>query len=115
MAELVERLMGVNTDGRRKVPIHQFQAAAAEWARGRMTAAQAIAMFELTAAEQTEAQALVATVTSIAIAGTAVQQADARARQALRMQEIDHVLLLAEAQVAPYDTPAKVRTRLGLP
>jgi hypothetical protein len=114
MADLIERLMGLHTDGRRKLPIHQFQAAAAEWGRGEMTGVQARDMFELNVAEQAEAQAIVATVTSIVVTGSAAAQADARARRALRMQEIDHVLLLAEAKVPPLNTPAAVRTRLGI-
>ncbi len=115
MADLIERIMGLNTDGRPTIPVHQFQAAAAEWGRGQMTGAQAVAMFELNSAEQTEAQALVNSITSISVTGTAVQIADGRARRALRMQEIDHVLLLAEQGEAPYTTAAQVRTRLGLP
>lgn len=106
--------MGLNVDGRAKLPVHQFQAASAEWSRGNMTGAQATAALELNAAEQTEATALVATVTNIPITGTAVQIADGRARRALRMLEIDQVLLLAEARVAPLNTAALVRTRLGI-
>lgn len=114
MAELVERLMGLNTDGRRKLPVHQFQAIAAEWGRGTMTGAQATAALELSAAEASEAQAIVNTVTSIPITGSATAVADGRARRALRMLEIDQVLLIAERQLPPLDTPAAVRTRLGI-
>lgn len=114
MADLIERLMGVNTDGRRKLPVHQFQAIAAEWGRASMTGAQATAALELNANEQAEAQLLVNTVTSIPITGSATAIADGRARRALRMQEIDQVLLIAEAKIPPLNTAAAVRTRLGL-
>ena len=113
---LYERLMGVEDP---RIPVHQFQAAAAEWARGSITGAQANTLIAATGApltgpEQTEAQALVNTVTSIPITGSATAQADGRARRALRMFEIDQVLMLAELRTAPYDTAAAVRTRLGV-
>lgn len=113
-----------------KIPIHAFQALAAEWARGNLTAAQAntivgilcqvsnpdgsVTPKPLTAAEQTEAQTLVTTVTSIPITGSATAIADGRARRALRIQEIDQVLLLVDTKIAPYDTEAAIKTRLGV-
>lgn len=109
MAELIERLMGVNTDGRPKIGAHQFYAAAYEWRLGNMSAAAATAAFELSAAEQTEAQAIVNTVPT-AVATVANVVAHFRAAEA-----IHRVLLLAEHGVAPFDTPAAVRTRLGIP
>ena len=54
------------------------------------------------------------TVTSIPITGTAVQIADGRARRALRIQEIDQVLLLADALVPGYSTPTEVKAKLGV-
>jgi lysozyme family protein len=115
MASLYERLMGAHPD-RPKIPVHQFQSIAAEWARGNLTGPQALAYVEqlsgvtLDATEQAEAQDLVATVTAIP-SGTAA----GLAQRALRIQEIDQVLLLAETRIAPYDTPAAVRARLGVP
>lgn len=120
MADLIERLMGVHPT-RSKIPVHQFQAIAAEWARGNFTGAQAQTAIEavsgtpLSAAEQTEAQAIVNGFTSIPVTGSATAVADGRARRALRLAEIDQVFLLVDAQVPPYDNPAAVRTRLGLP
>ena len=112
MASLYERLMGIHAT-RPKIPVHQFQAISAEWARGQITGAQAntaiaaiSANVGLDATEQTEAQDLVTTVPTGA--GT-------EAARALRIQEIDQVLLLADMRIAPYDTAAAVRTRFGVP
>jgi hypothetical protein len=120
MASLYERLMGAHPD-RPKIPVHQFQSIAAEWARGNVTGPQANTYVEqvsgvsLDATEQQEAQDLVDTVLAIPVTGSATAIADGRARRALRIQEIDQVLLLAETRIAPYDTPAAVRARLGVP
>lgn len=114
---LADRLCGVA--GSNKIPIHSFQAIIAEWARGNITGAQAQAALEqssgapLTAGEVTEATNLVSSITSIPVTGSAAQIADGRARRALRAQEIDQVLLLADGRLAPYDDPATVKTRLG--
>lgn len=103
---LYERLMG--EDVLPKIPIHQFQATVGEFARGRLTAAQANAIIgqisgvPLTAGELTEAQTLLNTVTGAATAKLA------------RAKEIDDVLMLAELLVAGYSTPAEVRARLGV-
>jgi hypothetical protein len=108
---LIERLMG--TDSRPKIPVHGFQAVAAEWARGQITGTQAntaitaLSGLGLDAGETTEAQALVNTVPT---GSTTAQQA----ARALRLLEIDQVLLLVDSRVAPYDNAATVRTRLGL-
>lgn len=117
------RLLGNDPDNP-KIPIHTFQACAAEWARGNITGAQANTAIglavsvddpkPLTASEQVEAQTLVSTITSIAISGTAVQQADARARRALRMFEIDQVLMLVDSKLPPYNTEAAIKARLGV-
>lgn len=107
---LIERLMALELP---RLPAHQFQSIAAEWARGNLTGTQAqtaitaISGQPLTAEEVTEAQALVATVPS---GTTAANKAD----RALRLLEIDQVLLMASALVPPYDNPATVRTRLGI-
>jgi hypothetical protein len=113
MPSLYERLTGVHPD-RPKIPVHQFQSIAAEWARSNITGQQALAAIEavsgvgLDATEQLEAQDLVATVPT-------GNTADLRAQRALRMLEIDQVLLLADAHVPPYNTTAAIRTRLGVP
>lgn len=80
----------------------------AEFARGKITGAQAQAAVErlsgspLTASEVTEAQTLLGTVT-----GTLAQKL-------ARAKEIDDTLMLAEGGVAEYDTPTEVKTRLGV-
>jgi hypothetical protein len=113
---LFERLTGVGS--RPGIPVHLFQATAAEWARGNMTAAQANTIIAsrsngvpLDAGEQAQAQALVNTVPT----GSTTANQAARAN---RLLEIDQVLLLAEHTVrrglAPYPDAASVATRLGV-
>lgn len=109
---LYERLLGRDDNGASvpgKIPVHQFQAVMAEFARGRMTGVQARAAVEtisglpLTAGEATEANTLTAT-----IAGTA-------AVKLARAKEIDDVLLLGEiGGVVGYTTPTEIKTRLGV-
>lgn len=120
MGELYERILGQHAT-LPKIPVHGFQATAAEWARARLTGAQANTAITvmsgqpLGATGQTEAQDLVNTVTSIAVTGTAVQIADGKASRALRIQEIDQVLLLADSGIAGYSTAAGLVARLGVP
>lgn len=103
---LYGRLMGLEDF---KIPIHQFQALLAEFARNRLTGAQAQAAIEaisgapLAPSEITEAQTLLGTITGTATARLA------------RAKEIDDVLLLAEVNsVEQYDTPEEVKARLGV-
>lgn len=109
---LYERLLGIDLVNP-KIPIHAFQAIAAQWAKGGMTIAQAragitlISGAALTAAEEVEAQTLVNSVPT----GTTTANQAARA---LRMAEIDQVLLLADAGVPPFDTAAGIKARLGV-
>lgn len=117
---LYDRLMGLDLD-RPKIPIHVFQSVAAEWARGKLTGVEANAVITavcggtgLDAQEQADAQTLVNTVTSIPVNGSAAQIADGRARRALRAQEIDQVLLIAETRPPGYSTAAEVKTKLGV-
>ena len=103
---LYERLMGLGPDPR--IPIHYFSATMSEFARGRITGAQAQAIVStssgapLTAAEITEANTLLGTISGSA----AVKLA--------RAKEIDDVLMLAEREFVPYNTPTLVKTRLGV-
>lgn len=104
---LYERLAGGTSDTDPKIPVHAFVAILAEFARGRMTGAQAqtainaVSGAPLTANEVTQAQALLATVAGSATAKLA------------RAKEIDDVLLLAEHR-APGYSAAEVATRLGV-
>lgn len=90
-----DRLLGRDDAGNpvaNKIPIHQFQAAVAEWSRAKLTGVQANSIITavsgapLTPAEQTEVQTLVNTVTSIPVTGSTAAQADGRSQ----------VLLLAD-------------------
>ena len=112
---LYDRLIGVGVANR--IPIHAFQAVAAEWARGKITGAEANTIIEavsgapLDAGEQTDAAAVVALIADIAVTGTAVQQVDARARRAMVAHEIDQVLLLAG--LPGYSDETELRAKLG--
>lgn len=108
---LIERLMGLEQP---KISVHLFQSLAAEWAQGSITGTQANAAIAaqsggvpLDAAAIAEATALVATVPT---GTTSALKAD----RALKLLDIDHVLLIAESRIPPYDTAAAVRTRLGI-
>ncbi len=107
---LYARLMSLEEP---RIPIHQFQSTVAEWARGRITGTQAntiiaaVSGAPLTPAEVTEATTLVGTVPT---GGTTAQQA----ARALRLLEIDQILMLAENRVPQYDTAALVKAKLGV-
>lgn len=60
MANLVERLVGQLTEAESadKIAIHAFMGAMNEWQRGKVTGAEVIAAFSLTAAQQTQATTL---------------------------------------------------------
>jgi hypothetical protein len=74
----------------------------AEWSRAKLTGVQAngiitvVSGAPLTPAEQTEVQTLVNTVISIAVTGSTAAQGDGRSQRAMRLFEIDQVLLLAD-------------------
>jgi len=111
------RLLGTDPDNP-KIPIHQFQAVAAEWARGRITGAQANTIIgiasrsvdepaPLTAPEVVEAQTL---VSSVPVGTTSAIKAD----RALRLLEIEQILNLADILAPGYDTEAALKTKLGV-
>jgi len=103
---LYGRLMGAEDF---KIPVHQFSAILAEFARGQLTGTQAQAAVNsvsgapLTPGEVTEAQTLLATVTSQLTLLLKLGRA----------KEIDDVLMLAEVLAPPYGTPQAVQARLG--
>lgn len=113
---LVERLMGLNEDGsapsgdpdRPKIPVHDFFAAGQELVMGRLTVAQIKAALDMDTSEQTEFDALVATAPT----GTT---AIATAQKAQFVESVHAVFILAEGGYAGYNTPAGVRSKLGLP
>lgn len=109
---LYDRVIGRDDNGvqlnTNRIPVHLFSALMGEVARTRLTGAQAQAQIEalsgtpLSASEVTEVQTLLATISGAATAKLA------------RAKEIDDVLLLAEQNSPVYDTPTKVKTRLGV-
>ena len=112
MPALYERLMGLNVDGRPRIPVHQFCAMIAEQQRTAAnpgwpasitdtTAAHVIAAFGLNATEQTEVTDLIATVS--------------RATRPLTGAIIHEVLLIAEQNIVPFNTAQAVRSRLEVP
>jgi hypothetical protein len=114
---LVERLMGLASDGvspapdddptQGKIPVHAFFAAQSEIINGRMTVAGVKNYLNMDAAAQTEYDSLIAT----APAGTT---ALALAQKALFIESIHAVFMLAEIGAPGYDTPANVRSKLGI-
>lgn len=109
---LYERLLGRDDSGETypepRVSVHGFTAIMREFARGRLTGAQAqagiaaISGAPLLPSESAEAQTLVGTITGNATAKLA------------RASEIDDVLMLGEHQAPGYATPTEVRARLGV-
>lgn len=62
MPNLIDRLTGNLTDAEsdQKIAIHPFTAAFQEWGRGKVQAAEVIAVFALTAAQQAQVSTLAA-------------------------------------------------------
>lgn len=109
---LYDRLLGIDA-ANPKIPVHQFEAIAHEWATAGITAQQArdaIAACSgapLTAAEETEATAL---INSVPVGSTTANQA----ARALALHRIACVLQMADSRLAPYTTSAAIKTRLGV-
>jgi hypothetical protein len=101
---LVERLMGepFEPEATRKITVHEFAAASYEVAFGPRTVAEIKNYYAMTPEDAAEFDALTAKVT-----GTDAQ------RHRLVFQ-IEQVFILSEMRAPFYDTPAKVRSRLGL-
>jgi hypothetical protein len=107
---LVERLMGLADDGVTPVPnihVHAFFAANHQRIAESLTRQQVIDMFALDADEVIEYDALAA----LAPTGT---NALATAQKAMFIESVHAVFLLAEERLVGYETPALVRTKLGL-
>lgn len=92
---LYERLMNLEQP---RIPVHPFMAIVAEFKRGNLTQAAALALLGLSASEITEIAALITRVNNNQL--TAI--------------EIHDVLMLAEGRYNGYETVAKVKTRLGV-
>lgn len=101
---LIERLMGepFETDPARKIAVHQFAAMVYEVAFGPRTVAQIKSYYAMTPADAAEFDTLAAMVT-----GT-----DAVKHRIVF--QFEQIFLLGEMRVPFYDTPALVRSRLGI-
>jgi hypothetical protein len=110
---LYVRLLGTDPVNNRKIPIHQFQAIVACRQRNQMTLQQArdavtaLSGSALTAGEETELTALIATVPG---GSTTANQA----ARALRLHEIDQIMLLADSLIPPFNTEAGLKAGLGV-
>lgn len=105
-AALVERIMGM--PGFVKISVHTFYAINNERIAGRQTRQNVIDTLGLAGADITEYDALAA----LAPTGTT---ALAEAQKAHFLGQVHSVFLLAEVRAPGYDTPAAVRSKLGLP
>lgn len=105
-AALVERIMGM--PGFAKISVHTFYAINNERIASRQTRQNVIDALGLTGDDITEYDALAA----LAPTGTT---ALAEAQKAHFLGQVHSVFLLAEVRAPGYDTPAAVRSKLGLP
>lgn len=101
---LVERLMGLEEP---KIPVHDFFAAAGRIIAGQLTATQVKNFLALDAAAVTEFDALAATAPT-------GSTATALANKALWISGMHEIFVLAESRYPGYDTPANVRSKLGI-
>jgi len=99
---LVERLMKIDPDSDRFIPVHDFFAACHEINQGNLTVAQVKTFLAMDASDETDFDALIALSPGSA------------AGKALFVESIHSVFILAESRYPGYDTPANVRTKLGI-
>lgn len=112
---LIERLMGLNSDGspggtnpdQPAIATHTFFAACSEIVNDRATIQQVKNYFAMDAAAESEFDALIAT-------GPSGTSALATAQKALYVEGIHAVFLLANEGVPTYATAAEVRAKLNL-
>ncbi len=102
---LVERLMHLDTEDR-DLAVHSFFAAAVEIDAGFMTVAQLKNGLNTTAEDDADLDAMIANVTG------------SQSNRLAMIERIHAVFILAEdsesAPIPGYDTPANVRTKLGI-
>lgn len=117
MAGLVERLMGLNDNGSApsegynlKIPVHIFFAAAGEIIATRLTVAQVKALVWISGGVAMRTSDAAEFDSLIALAPNASNPAG----RALYLESIHGVFMLAESRIAGYDTPAGVRSKLGI-
>ena len=99
---LVERLMRTDPDESRYIAVHIFFAALHEIASGNATLNQLKSYWNTTTADNTELD----TIAAAAPSGDGAR--------AMYINRLHSVFILAEEGVPGYDTPANVRTKLGI-
>lgn len=105
---LIERLMrDVSEPRERWIPVHDFFAACGEVMQGVLTQNQVQTFLNMTAADIVDWNALVATFPTGSTA-TAI------ANKAMKIERMHGVFLLAERRYPGYDTPAAIRSKLGI-
>ena len=90
-----------------RIPAHAFFAANHERIEGRLTRQEVIDLFAMDAATIVEYDVLAATAPT----GTNALQT---ALKALFIEKVHAIFILANGRYAGYDTPAAVRTKLGI-
>lgn len=109
---LIERLMGLDADGvttdlTTRIPVHDFFSGALLRVEGVLSQAELVALFTLVSADLVDLAALAA----LAPSGGTTQLVVNRIRY---INMVHAVLLLAEARHIGFQTPAQVRTKLGI-
>ena len=99
---LVERLMRTDPDTGRHIAVHTFFAAMVELAEGEITVAQVKGFLNTTSEDDVDLDALVA----LAPAGDAARS--------IYVNRVHSVFILAEGEITGYNTPAAVRSKLGI-
>lgn len=118
MGELYERILGMHPT-KPKIGVHALEAIIAEQRRGALTVAQADGILAteygggLGAGVGDEAgrQEVVDLLATIPTGTTTTNRLD----RLERILQIEQVFLLADLRLAPYDTAAALRTRMGVP
>ena len=101
---LIERLTKTDPDGTRHIAVHEFAAAMHVVAIGDRTKAQLKSHYNMTVADETEFDTLVANA----------PPASQTANLERYINRIHWVLILGEGEVPTYATDAEIRTELGL-
>jgi hypothetical protein len=131
MGELYERLLDQHPT-KAKIYTDGLQACMRHFRAGRMTIDQIDAYFASqmgqplgtaatgSEAGRTEAQDLLATIPQVTQApgGTQAQQTtrlNQQMAQIIKLADIESILVMADTQTAPFNTPAALRTALGVP
>lgn len=102
---LIERLMHMDTEPESSwISVHQFFAGQMEVMMGYLTTSQVKSYYNMDAEDVADYDALVALCPAASKPG----------ERALYIERVHSVFLLAETRVPGYETPANVRTKLGI-